>query len=380
MRPVQLLPVIAFSVCLCLPVANRPRVLADLVAPDDGAPPSTGVVEARWRAAFPLRDEGRALVGAVRRQALGERGSPVVVVGGGGWLYYRGEAAGDGHSFDALRGLAAWSPHRGQRLAADLQRRADQVAAWGGRYLVVVAPDKAAVHPEGLPRYLRPVPGRSRADQLLALVPGLALDLRPALAAERAAQPALPLYWRSDSHWNEWGRLVAAQAIAARLGDGPAPALPSSGLRPVPVLGVPDPFDLARTRPGELYRLLERDGLAEPAWQHDIAVEGLPVPQAGQAPPLFPDPFGWQPRAGGHRVAWDRAFFLHTRCEGAPLPGRLLVLHDSFGSFPMGGLADRYREATFLWTHEWDAAAAERLRPAVVVHIVAERYLDALLP
>lgn len=380
MRSVQLLPVLAFSTCLCLPALNRPKVLADLVAPDDGAPPSTAVIEARWRSAFPLRDEGRALVGALRRHALGEPGSPVVVAGEGGWLYYRGEAAGDGHSFDALRGLAAWSPELGQRLAADLRRRAEQVAAWGGRYLVAVAPDKAVVHPEGLPRYLRPVAGRSRTDQLLALAPDLVLDLRPALAAARAARGDLPLYWRSDSHWNEWGRLVAAQAIAARLGDGPVPALPGAGLQAVPALGVPDPFDPARTRPGELYRLLDRDGLAEAAWLHDTAVEGLPVPLARQVPPFFPDPLGWQPRPGGHRVAWDRACFLHTRCDGAPQPGRLLVLHDSFGSFPMGGLADRYRDATFLWTHEWDAAAAGRLRPAVVVQIIAERYLDALLP
>jgi hypothetical protein len=378
MRPVQLLPVLVFSACLCLPLANRPRVLADLFAGQAGGMPSPATIEDRWRAAFPLRDEGRRLVGTVHRYLLDEHCSPAVVVGADGWLFYRGEGAADGHSFDALRGQAPWSDERCTRLAGELRRRAAQVASWGGRFLVVVAPDKAAVYPEALPRYLRPLPGRSRTDQLLAVAGDDVLDLRPALAAARTAAPALPLFWHSDSHWNEWGRQVAFAAIARRLGDGPVAAVAPAGLAVVTVPGVPDPRDPERTRPGELFHLLDR--LAEPGWLHDQAVLGLPAPAARQVPPFVADPFAWQPQPGGHRVPWAQAYAVHARCDGAELPGPLLVLHDSFGSFPMGGLADRYAVSTFLWTHQWDDQAAERMRPAVVVHLVAERYLDMLLP
>lgn len=380
MRPVQLLPVLAFSVCLCLPLANRPRVLVDLCADQYGRTPGPAQIEARWRAAFPLRDEGRLLVGSVRRHLLDEHGSPAVVVGADGWLFYRGEGAADGHTFDALRGQAPWSDERCARIAGELRRRAAQVASWGGRYLVVVAPDKAVVYPEPLPRHLRPLPGRSRTDQLLAAAGDVVLDLRPALAAARAAAPALPLFWRSDSHWNEWGRQVAFAAIAARLGDGPVAPVAPAGLAVATVPGVPDPLDPERTRAGELFHLLDHAGLAEPGWRLDQAVLGLPAPGARQVPPFTADPLAWRPQLGGHRVPWARAFAVHARSDAAALPGPLLVLHDSFGSFPMGGLADRYAVSTFLWTHQWDGQEADRLRPAVVVHLVAERYLDVLLP
>jgi hypothetical protein len=378
MRPVQLLPVIAFSACLCLPLANRPRVLVGLSAGQAGRPPSPDVIEERWRASFPLRDEGRQLVGTVRRHLLDEHGSPAVVVGADGWLFYRGEGAADGHTFDALRGQAPWSDERCARIAGELRRRAAQVAAWGGRYLVAVVPDKAVVYAEALPRHLRPLPGRSRTDQLLAAAGDEVLDLRPALAAARAAAPTMPLFWHSDSHWNEWGRQVAFAAIARRLGDGPVVAVEPAGLAVVTVPGVPDPRDPEHTRPGELFHLLDR--LADPDWLHDQAVDGLPVPAARQVPPFVADPLAWQPQLGGHRVPWAQAYAVHARCDEADLPGPLLVLHDSFGSFPMGGLADRYAASTFLWTHQWDDQEAARLHPAVVVHLVAERYLDALLP
>lgn len=380
MRPVQLLPVLAFATCLCLPVANRPRVLADLCADHDGRPPGPALIEERWRAAFTLRDEGRRLVGAVRRHLLDERGSPAVVEGADGWLFYRGEGAADGHTFDALRGQVPWNAERCTRIAGELRRRAAQVASWGGRYLLAVVPDKAVVYPEALPRHLRPLPGRSRTDQLLAAAGDEVLDLRPALAAARIAAPGLPLYWRSDSHWNEWGRQVAFAAIAGRLGDGPAVAAAPAGLQVASVPGVPDPFDPVRTRPGELFHLLDQAGLAEPGWRLDRSVLGLPAPAARQVPPFPAGPLAWKPQPGGHRVPWAQAYAVHARSEDAALPGPLLVLHDSFGSFPMGGLADRYAASTFLWTHQWDDQEAARRRPAVVVHLVAERYLDALLP
>lgn len=137
----------------------------------------------------------------------------VVVLGKEGWLFF-GNAVGRG--IDQYRGLLPLDANTLaalQRYFAGIQR---QLAQAGIPFLVVIAPDKHTIYPEFLPAYLSSK-GVSPADQITTGSPGLEiLDLRPVLL-EAKQHTSLPLYYKTDSHWNEFGAYLAYRNIMERL-------------------------------------------------------------------------------------------------------------------------------------------------------------------
>jgi hypothetical protein len=86
------------------------------------------------------------------------------------------------------------------------------------RYFLVIPSNKTSIYPEHLPKDILTLKGTSRYEQLLDYVklhpvPAF-IDLRqPLLDAKSEGQ----LYYRTDTHWNMRGALVAFRAIEARL-------------------------------------------------------------------------------------------------------------------------------------------------------------------
>ena len=88
-------------------------------------------------------------------------------------------------------------------------------------YVFVLAPTKAQVYPENLPNRILNVKNRlnrsTRYDQLISYLQENCavpiVDLRSALRAAKKGPPDLPLYYRTDFHWNYYGAFIAYQAI-----------------------------------------------------------------------------------------------------------------------------------------------------------------------
>jgi alginate O-acetyltransferase complex protein AlgJ len=142
------------------------------------------------------------------------------IIGRKEWLYL-----GDQHQLTL-------STDRRPQTAEDVEiarRIAEATAAWdaylaarGVRlFRIMVAPNKGSVYPEYMPDWARPA-SPNGTDALFATA-GLTrhIDLRPALIAERAKQP-VPLYYKTDTHWNFLGAGLAFRAFAREV----APAAP----------------------------------------------------------------------------------------------------------------------------------------------------------
>ena len=159
---------------------------------------------------------------------LGLLGMPLdpdaVVVGRDGWLFF---GDGVGRGIAQYRGIATLDAARLSDLVSYLRSLREVADAAGIPCVVVIAPDKHAAYPEFLPAYLAGR-GHGPADQLMAAMgDGDVLDLRPVmLEAKRTS--GLRLYYRNDSHWNEFGAYLAYRAIMARIpGAEPAEAAES---------------------------------------------------------------------------------------------------------------------------------------------------------
>jgi len=353
-----------FVLALYLPLAgallNRDVVTTVFEQRRAAAWPAAPAAIKAWRAwptafeaAFADRFGGRdaliALHHRAKAQGFGVSPVPLALIGRGGWLYFLGE---DGKSIDRdYRGIVPSAPDEAAKVAAELQRRHDFLAALGIPYVVMIVPDKATIYPEHLPRWITRVAPQSRLDRLyaaLAAHPALTvLDLRPALTAAKGRERN---YFMTDSHWNLVGAMVGYEALAGVL-KAKVPGFPGvPPVRPTYEPGV-DVYS------GDLANMIGLPGLFR---EDDIAPLGRLLADAAKRcaqPVAAPFPPGAPaPKAETEVYACDR--------PGLPTA---LVYRDSMAVPLLPLLSENFRRVVYVSDRRLDRALVEREKPDVVI-------------
>jgi len=234
-----------------------------------------------------------------------------------------------------------------------------RVEARGAAFLVVIAPDKQTVYPDLLPPELpapRPV---SRLDALTARLRDAGVqvvDVRPVLLAARAPDSPFsrwPLYWKTDTHWNSLGALLAARSILAELKQR------------FPGVQVPTDEEIqVETRPapaGDLVRMRGLQGVSG-----DLRVDARVKPERC-------------PQTQGYDLYAHSEVNQHQSCPGAPMRGAL-ISHDSMMVAMLPVLAPAFERSTWSRQPRVDPALLEVGVPDVVIFEVVERTLWEGLP
>ena len=159
---------------------------------------------------FGFRRELIAAQALLKIRVLGVSSSAEAVVGKEGWLFYSGD-----HAMDAYRGTLPFSD-RDVALWIDLfQRRRDALRTQGALVLFVIAPDKQSIYPEFLPTSAGPKASYTPLDRLMQAASLPIVDLRRPLLEVKSR--GLPVFNRTDTHWNGHGVYAAYTAIAGRM-------------------------------------------------------------------------------------------------------------------------------------------------------------------
>lgn len=149
----------------------------------------------------------------VRLNTFGVSGSPKVVAGKKGWLYYTGNKV-----IDDYRGINHLSNDDLKQWQTNLESKEAWLASQGIDYLFIVAPNKASVYPEYLPDGILRVSNNSPVDQLVTYLKQHSkvkiLDLRDPLIAQKGKGL---LFHRTDTHWTTLGAFLAYEQISSYL-------------------------------------------------------------------------------------------------------------------------------------------------------------------
>jgi hypothetical protein len=292
---------------------------------------------------FGFREPLVRLQALVKVKGLGGSVTPQVIVGKDGWLFL------DPDHDPSLSQSRSDKPFTGEQLARwqqALQVRHDWLAQRGIRYLFVIAPEKQSVYPEYLPdnrRYLQ----TSRFDQLVAYVRKNSqleiLDLRPPLLE---AKQSRRLYFKTDTHWDALGGLVAYQAIVKDL----AKYFPE--MKPVQESDCVTYTRVLST--GDLARIMGLNG-----WFAE-EVEGIQLRNPG---------FVAQVEVNGPN------WMLVSTHRDQNLP-RLLAFCDSFSSAFATFLSQHFSRAVYRPQLYFDPGQVELERPQIVMQEMVERYLS----
>lgn len=150
------------------------------------------------------------LAGGALRWAVFGSGGPQVRVGCDGWLFLNEE-------------LRPWPDAAANERARieGIIRTARRLEAEGIAVVLAVTPDKARVHAEHLCGNAYAAESLDRHAEAVAALRGAGLRLVEWLPVLQRATAEGPVYYRTDTHWNQRGAELAARALAAAAQDAP---------------------------------------------------------------------------------------------------------------------------------------------------------------
>ena len=304
--------------------------------------------------------------GESRLFGLGVSPTTAVVKGKDGWFFY-----GDDEALSDYANTRLLTPQEVERWRDAAVAARDWLKTQGIGYVVMIAPDKHVIYPEGMPSGVKPLGTVSRTDQVTAALrdAGVAtIDVRPALFAAKSRER---LYQQTDTHWNDRGALIAYQALIEAV-RSQLPAAPAPGVR-----GGSDPpltpFNPLTREDFEAVSV-EREGL-------DLAgMMGLTHVMRETDLQLRPkrprQAVVIQPR--GVPLDYETGRIVAT-IPGSPLP-HAVVFRDSFFSRLAPFVAEHFGRTVFVWQNDFDPDVVLEERPAIVIQEIVGRHLYTFLP
>ncbi|MDN3589676.1 alginate O-acetyltransferase AlgX-related protein [Methylobacterium adhaesivum] len=276
----------------------------------------------------------------------------IVHVGREGWLFLIGGSNGVLAQYRA-------TPARWWRLRAWtklIEARAARARGLGIRYVHTLVPEKLSVYDDrtdGLGFDARRSPARWLARRLIDN-PAYVDLLGPMRAARDGP---VPLYYRTDTHWNYDGCLFAYRTLLRACG-----AVPPADLFARPRFETTRVRDLGDKLPAAPTETASHGIIDRDAHRHYASPLVEAYEAAGRAPDLH---------VGAHVV-------YRNDTPGAD-PRTVVLFGDSYAHFApimlTGLLAETFREVHFVWSSSLDWTYIEAVRPDLLLFEMAERFL-----
>ncbi|SMO63474.1 alginate O-acetyltransferase AlgX-related protein [Paracoccus laeviglucosivorans] len=278
-----------------------------------------------------------------------------VMVGKDGWLFLW-SGSNDVHRYYTDSGY--FTDRDAQDWADLLNTRRTRIAALGATYRHLTVPDKISVYRDHLPRSL-PHPDRHPVRQIAALVDAhFNLDILNDLRRGTAAQP---IFYKTDTHWNHEGCLIAYQRLCASLDVTPQ-VFPT------------------HSRPAR-EMVLDLGNKFQPPIQENARF----LPVLRHARRVGDNEMVRYNEAEGFAKGTPRFVGCHIRTlneSPTARPETVVLFGDSFSEFRphllTAMLAETYREVHFVWSTSLDYDFIARIRPQIVITEIAERFVKKL--
>ena len=273
---------------------------------------------------------------------------PDVLIGKDGWLYLTSREYGS--SLEDYMGLIDVDLGTLEQIRNNLERRTKALRDKGIQFLVVVAPDKQSIYPEYLPdhwrrnnRYL------TRLDQVVLYLKDHSsvqvLDVRNSLLKEKQ-NGDLPLYRKTDSHWNYFGAFIAYQQMMKSLSMAP----------------------YSKTDFEWKHQPSQSGDLAAMLAASDQYVEENEVTFSS----FVTDNISFVESENNYGTSLENTGVVATNKNKLPL--KLLVFHDSFGEGFFRFLSLHFGESVFINSNFYSTVIVEKEKPDVVIFELVERF------
>ena len=178
--------------------------------------------DAYWNDHLPFKSQLVVTNGFIDYEIFGSSGSPYVIVGKDGWLFYKGQQANYEDPEGDYAGTNLFTDEELELIRANMLRARDQLAERGTQFIIFIAPNKERVYAEYMPdAYGEPAPEnrmRQVVDYLRSTTDLTVICPYDELMAYKAAHPEEQIYYKYDTHWNNLGAYIGTKVLDEYLG------------------------------------------------------------------------------------------------------------------------------------------------------------------
>ena len=340
------------------PPLNEKRKLAEFPAmtwSQEGARKFITGLENYYADHFGFRTQLIRWEHAWKRDLFHESSFPDVMLGRDGWLFFSND-----QMTQNKWGTALFEPSRLKEWQALLESRRDWLAQRGIHFIFVIAPEKHRIYPEYMPDGIISPDAVTRLEQFVAYMKANStveiLDLRPAVLQAKSIRQT---YFRTDTHWNQFGAFVGYQELVRTLGRH-FPALEPLPIKAFSVTNRNEPAGNLAVMLGEENSAPERD-----------------CPAFAPLPPLTALKTTTEPKLLGKR--WNQGME-PVITENPNQTLKAVVFRDSFSIAWIPFLGQNFNRVVYLWQHEFEHEFIEQEKPDVVIEEVVDRLFQVMEP
>mgnify|MGYP002362444673 CR=1 FL=1 len=164
---------------------------------------------------FPFKNDYISLSNKTRGIILNSfNAKDKVVLGKNNWLYYNA-CIYDDNGLNEFCGFNKWDTQQLNKVIENLKT----LKKWCGKnninFEVILCPNKQSIYPEYLPNVYEKN-SDNRYEQITKALPDI-INLKSIFQSEKTKNPKQLLYYKTDTHWNEYGAWFATKALQERL-------------------------------------------------------------------------------------------------------------------------------------------------------------------
>lgn len=285
-------------------------------------------------------------------------------IGKDGWMFYE-------DSLDEFVGDGQYTQTAADGIRKRMSERLEWLDEQGIKMYFVIAPNKNSVYPEFMPdKYV--MGENRRIDQAVALLEASGvnvIDGRIPLAAAKDADPDRLLYYKMDTHWNNYGGYVVYQALMDRIcADFPGA-----------VRRTEDEYNIAEMETymkDQAYNLGYYNEFKETGPQYALKsretaalIRREEKERWGQFRFCYEYPNGYS----------DHLYNFGFENNYIPDAPAMFMIRDSFGIAMNIFLRDSFSVSDYSWTMRFDRSVISEKKPDILIVEVAERNLTSYL-
>ena len=235
----------------------------------------------------------------------------------------------------------------------------------GCEMIALLIPSAMTVYPELVPEQYKQATGKTKLDLVSeALTAGGAtvIDLRTAFSENKNDE--MPLYFKLDSHWSDYGAFVAYTELFNHISKTFPEAKPH-GIDEFNWRG-----DYYQSGDMAYYLGMSRFGIKEYSYYRTF---NFPVPKAVTLVNRYTSE---QSLTYSDDVTYERT--VYTGIKSLP---NAIVMRDSYSTQIYDLIAERMNQTHYLgmWNYTWDNSLINSEKPDYVIYILAEWNLDAVI-
>lgn len=290
---------------------------------------------------FGMRSYMVTAYSALSYYLLGDSVNEKVIAGKEGWLFYT-------ETLDDYTGTSILSTSEINHLNRILHLQNEYLSDRGIAFIFTIAPNKNSIYGELMPDRYRENKGDTNLELLASYLPLTDItyvDLNQVLKQSKEKEQ---LYHRKDTHWNNYGAMVAYREILQKV-DELIPGL------------VFDDYE------GGIYSV-------EKSWQGDLEVMLLPELKLKDDQLIFD--IGKDYSFIGPVRSYED-IVVETKSDSGNT--RLLMFRDSFANALIPYISNVFGQACYSRAIPYDYSLVEEVEPDVVIVEIAERNLRELL-